>query len=307
MTTADKLHIIQHLSKMTQTQLAEKIGVSFVAFNRWIKGKANPHRKKLAVINALYLGYTGQAIVPKTQLEAKKKLILSRSDKTPNLLRILIERPDLRDEFVLKLTYNSNSIEGSTLSEHDTAAILFDNRVLPHKSLREQMEAKNHQAAWEFLLNHLESRGKLDENLILRLHTMVMNGILPEAGFYRRHGVRIVGSYVPTANYLKIPTLMETLVFDIQKPRKDIVAHVSAIHSRLEQIHPFADGNGRVGRLLMQAMLLKKGIAPANIRQELKSFYYLALKKAQTENDPSQLEDFVCDAILEGFEMMEAS
>ena len=305
MTTADKLHIILRLSHMTQTKLAWKIGVSFVAFNRWLSGKATPHRKTQLIIDALYLAYTGQAVIPKTQLEAKKKLILSRSQKAPNILKLLLERPDLRDEFALKLTYNSNSIEGSTLSEHDTAAILFDNRVLPRKSLREVMEAKNHQAAWGFLLNHLESGGKLDEDLILRLHTIVMNGIFSEAGFYRRHAVRIVGSYVPTANYLKIPTLMKALASDIRKPHKDIIAHVSAIHSRLEQIHPFADGNGRAGRLLMQAMLLKRDLAPANIRQELKAFYYIALKKAQTENDPSQLEDFVCDAILEGFEIAE--
>ncbi len=305
MTTADKLHIILHLSKMTQTQLAWKVGVSFVALNRWFNGKAVPRRKAQATIDTLYLAYTGQTIVPKTQLEAKKQLIFSRSKMAKDPLKSLLARPDLRDEFALRLTYNSNSIEGSTLSENDTAAILFRNRVLPNKSLREQMEAKNHQAAWEFLLNHLESRGKLDEALILRLHTMIMNGILPEAGFYRRHGVRIVGSYVPTANFLKIPVLMESLVADIQKPRKDIVAHISTIHSRLEQIHPFADGNGRVGRLLLQAMLLKKGLAPANIRQELKAFYYMALKKAQAVKDPSQLEDFVCDSILEGLEMME--
>ena len=110
MTIADKLHIIQHLSKMTQTQLAEKIGVSFVAFNRWIKGKANPHRKKQTTIDVLYLAYTGQAIVPKTQLDGKKQLILSRSKKSKNPLKALLERPDLRDEFALRLTYNSNGI-----------------------------------------------------------------------------------------------------------------------------------------------------------------------------------------------------
>ena len=86
---------------------------------------------------------------------------------------------------------------------------------------------------------------------------------------------------------------------------KDIIGLSAGIHGRFEQIHPFSDGNGRVGRLLLSAMLLKKNIAPAIIRQEQKQLYYTYLYKAQAKNDTSQLEDFICDAIIDGFKILE--
>ncbi len=73
---------------------------------------------------------------------------------------------------------------------------------------------------------------------------------MSDAGRYRNHGVRILGVHVPTANYLKIPVLMPELVRNINRPVKDVIAHTSLIHSRFEQIHPFADGNGRIGQII---------------------------------------------------------
>jgi Fic family protein len=131
-----------------------------------------------------------------------------------------------------------------------------------------------------------------------------MNGIRDDAGFFRNHGVRIVGANVPTANYLKLPELMSELIKDINEPTKDIVALASNIHARFEAIHPFADGNGRIGRLIMIAMLLRKNFAPAVIKQEIKRQYYNYLNKAQLKSEFSQLEDFICEAVLKGFNII---
>jgi len=79
----------------------------------------------------------------------------------------------------------------------------------------------------------------------------------------------------------------------------------ASVHSKLEQIHPFGDGNGRVGRLLMNAMLLRSNFAPAIIRQEQKQLYYTYLYKAQTKEDQSQLEDFLCEAVMDGFKILD--
>lgn len=305
MNTKEKLRIIQDISGLTQTEMAAKIGVSFVALNNWWNEKSNPRKKQEHAIDELYREYTGQKIIPETVLTAKKELIVKKTNENKNILNAILKNSDIYNQFLLSLTYNSNKIEGSTLSEDETADIIFNNKSIPNKSLIEQLEVKNHQAALQYLFQYLGGAKKINEELTLKLHSILMNGIRDDAGFYRRHGVRIVGSNVPTSNYIKVPNLMQDIIGDINKKRKDNIAHVSNIHARFEQIHPFSDGNGRIGRLILTAMLLKKGIAPAVIKQEDKGIYYACLRAAQLKYDFSQLEDLVCNAVMLGFDIAE--
>jgi len=305
MTIRQKLEIIQKMLGLTQTKLAERFGVSFVAFNSWWTGKSEPRAKAQATIDELYLEVTGQKVIPADQLTGKKNVIEQKSREHKNILQEILNNPDIRDQFILKLTYHSNSIEGSTLTESDTAAIIFDNAALPQKSLIEQLEAKNHQTALNYLFDHIIKKEKIDENLILKLHGILMNGIRPDAGSYRNHGVRITGVNLPTANHMSVRKLVgEVLTRAIEKTN-DIVSLSAEAHAKFEQIHPFSDGNGRIGRLLMNAVLLKENIAPAIIRQEQKQLYYTYLYKAQTKEDYSQLEDFLCEAIMDGFTILD--
>ncbi len=305
MTIRQKLETIQKTLGLTQTKIAEKLGVSFVAFNNWWTGKSNPRPKMQIVIEELFLEVTGQKIVSAEKLLAKKQVLNKKSFAHQNVLKEILDNPDIRDEFILKLTYHSNSIEGSTLTEPDTAAILFDNVILPDKSLTEHLEAKNHQTALNYLFGHIVKKGKIDENLVLKLHSILMSGVRPDAGLYRQHGVRILGVNLPTANYLSVPKLMQAIFVEIAEGNKDIMQLSTSIHSQFEKIHPFSDGNGRVGRLLMSAMLLKSNFAPAVILQEQKRLYYTYLYKAQTKNECSQLEDFLCGAVVDGFKILE--
>lgn len=305
MTIRQKLEIIQKMSGLTQTKLAEKLSVSFAAFNGWWTGKSKPRPKKQKAIEELFLEVTGQKIIPADVIIAKKQILLRKSAEHKNIVTEILRYPDVRDQFILKLTYHSNSIEGSTLTEPDTAAVLFDNIALPNKSLAEQLEAKNHQAALNYLFDYIAKKGIISEELILKLHSILMNGVRPDAGLYRRHAVRIVGVHLPTANYLKVPELMPAVINEAVKVTEDIIGLSAKIHGRFEQIHPFSDGNGRVGRLLLNAMLLKADFAPAVIRQERKRLYYTYLFKAQADNDQSQLEDFLCEAVLDGFKILE--
>ncbi len=304
MTTRQKLEIIQKTLGLTQTKLAEKFGVSFAAFNSWWTGKSNPRPKMQAAIDRLLLEVTGQKIIPIDQLAAKKQALLQKSLKHRSVINEILDNPDIRDQFILKLTYHSNSIEGSTLTEPDTAAILFDNAALPNKSLVEQLEAKNHQTALNYLFNHIAKKESIDENFVLKLHGILMNGIRPDAGAYRNHAVRITGVNLPTANYISVPKLILEVMTQIAGKSKDIIALSAGVHSKFEQIHPFSDGNGRVGRLLMNAMLLNVNFTPAIIRQEQKQLYYTYLYKAQTKEDLSQLENFLCGAVMEGFKIL---
>ena len=304
MTIEEKLKIIQKTSGLTQTEIASKIGVSFVAFNNWWNKKSKPRKKQEEIIDELYKTYTGQNIIPSSVLESKKNLIHKESKKHKNILLIIQKNPDIYDQFSLSLTYNSNKIEGSTLSEDETADILFDNKSIPNKSIIEQLEVKNHQTALQYLFSYLKNKKNIDEKLILKLHSILMNSIRDDAGLYRRNGVRIIGSNVPAANYIKIPKLIKNLIKEINSTQKDNIKHSSFIHAQFEKIHPFSDGNGRIGRLILIAMHIKNNFAPAIIKQENKKLYYTSLQRAQLKEDYTQLEDFICNAIDYGFDIL---
>ena len=258
-----------------------------------------------AIINELFLEVTGRKIIPEDQLAAKKQALQQKLSEHKNVVTEILDSPDVRDQFILKLTYHSNSIEGSTLTEPDTAAILFDNVALPNKNLIEQLEAKNHQTALNYLFDRVTKKEKINEDLVLKLHSILMNGIRPDAGVYRDHAVRITGVNLPTANYASVPKLTSEIMTRAALKTKDIIALSASVHSKFEQIHPFSDGNGRVGRLLMNAMLLSANLAPAIIRNEQKQLYYTYLYKAQTKEDNSQLEGFLCEAVTDGFKILE--
>ncbi|MDP2668291.1 MAG: Fic family protein [bacterium] len=305
MTIKEKLQILLKLSGLTQEELARRLGITFVALNRWINERATPRQKAQKKIDELYKEYSGERNIPESAIDAKKEMVLQKRRDHKNVLDEIIGNPDIRDRFYLSLTYNTNRIEGSTLSENETAAILFENSALSDKSLIEQLEAKNHQAALEYLFQYLSEKKPLNERIILKLHAILMNAIRPDAGSYRNHGVRIMGSNMPTANYLKIPYLMDNFAGKISKKMSDAILHIAAMHSEFEKIHPFSDGNGRIGRLLMHAMAIRDNLAPVVVLQEKRRLYVAYLNKAQTQDDTSLLEDFLCDAILEGYKILE--
>ena len=304
MTVKEKIQYIQKAANLTQAELAVHLGVTFAALNRWVNGRAAPRQSALEAIDELYREYTGEKTIPATALGAKKKEIFRKKKKHPKPINEIVANPDIRDAFLLALTFHSNRMEGSTLSENETAAILFQNAALPNRSLVEQLEAKNHQTALEYLLRLIVEKKPLNEDFILKTHAILINGIRSDAGEYRRHAVRILGANVPTANYIKIPALMKNLA-GFMHETGDIIRRVSETHSRFEQIHPFADGNGRVGRLLIHAMLLKENLPPAVIEQKNRTIYMAYLNKSQVKSDFSQIENFICDSVMKGYDILE--
>lgn len=302
MKSSVQLVAIQKASGMTQNVLAQEIGVSFAALNRWINGDVVPRETAQQRINALYNRYVHRvAADDKALLAAKKSLIKKLAGKHASVIEKILESPDLSQQYELSLTYHTNRLEGSTLTEHETAVVLFENATLPDKTLVEQLEAKNHQTALRAMLRHIHDNGNVDEALILQLHGILMNGIRADAGRYRVHGVRIVGTFVPTANPIKVPLLMGVLGKRLAKKAPvDVVRFVAETHAEFEQIHPFSDGNGRIGRLLANALLLKVGYPPAVITQNLRRDYMTALNNAQLAGNFTPLQHIFADAILEG-------
>ena len=182
----------------------------------------------------------------------------------------------------------------------DVEDVLFDHKVLSNRTAIEQLEARNHQAALLWLLDIIFEQGKefkISVKLILDLHVRLMNGLMSNAGQYRRHAVRILGSRVALSNWQKIPNQMEELVKENYEKSNDIVSNLAKSHAVFENIHPFSDGNGRTGRLLMLAQALHHGIYPPIVQRERKQAYYKYLQLAQTEHRYLQLELFIAESI----------
>ncbi len=302
MTASAHLFAIQKASGMTQTHLAREFGVSLVTLNRWMNSNAMPRPAAQKRIDALYAKHVSKTGTSDTELlKAKKSYLAKLTKKSKNPLAQILAAPDVLEQIELSLTFHTNRLEGSSLTEHETALVLFENAALKDKTLVEQLEAKNHQSAIRYLFRHLTEGGRVDEALILALHGVLMSGIRDDAGRYRVHGVRIVGTFVPTANPVKVPLLMAQFSKRISKKLPvDIVRFVAETHAEFEQIHPFSDGNGRIGRLLANALLLKAHYPPAIITENIRRDYLSALNKAQLTTDFTPLQHIIADAILEG-------
>lgn len=302
MNYSQKLKLLQEYLGLTQQQLADKFGVSFPTMNSWLHGKSVPRKSKQKYIHEEYINIFGES--SSVSINDARINLIEDARRKNNFLGVINKQKDIRDSLVLALTYHTDKIEGSTLTMRETQVVLFENQTV-NKSLIEQLEAKNHQTAWNFLLKQISDKTfALDEKFILKLHAILMNGILADAGCYRSHPVRIVGSRTVTANYMKVPILIEELVSDINKKPDDFLNHCAGIHSRFEQIHPFGDGNGRIGRLLLQAMLLNNNYPPAIVEQDKKIRYYEGLEKSQIKYEYYLLVELIIESLLVGLKII---
>jgi len=308
MTTSQKLHQIQKYSNKTQEELARDLGVSFPTLNSWINGKSQPRIKAAEKINSLYLEYLGDTSIGMNALERKNKILRQLKQKFSDPFALIMSRKDLYDEFLLYLTYHTNSIEGSTFNEPDVKAVLFDDVTIPNKSVREHQEAKNHQSALGFVMRWIRDQDSIvDEKLIKHIHQILMNGIMHNAGSYRNHRIRIAGVNVPTSNHLSISNHMNEFIKtfnELQKNSFNQVEHIAKTHAQFEKIHPFSDGNGRVGRLLIQILAFKYKMAPVLIRKEKKQAYYTYLEEAQIRSNNIPLTSFIFDGLFEGYKLV---
>jgi Fic family protein len=308
MTITKKLQRIQKYSGKTQEELAHGLGVSFPTLNSWINGKSQPRAKAIEKINFLYIETFGDTSIVIEVVQEKGKKLKQLQDQFTTPFSLIMSRKDLYDNLLLSLTYHTNSIEGSTFNEPDVKAVLFDDVTIPNKSVREHQEAKNHQGALGFVMRWLkDENNKIDQDFVKHIHQILMNGIMHNAGEYRTHSVRIAGVHVPTSNYLSIEKHMSEFIDMFNKPKQSVldkVEHIAKTHAKFEQIHPFSDGNGRVGRLLMIILAFKYELAPVLIKKERKQAYYSYLEEAQMKNNTIPLTSFIFDALFEGYHLL---
>jgi len=198
----------------------------------------------------------------------------------------------LNEQFTIEWTYNSNAIEGNTLSLQETELVLSRGLTIGNKSLKEHFEVINHGQAIEFLAGYIEKKQTLDENFILELHSYILKNIDDdEAGHYRNVSVRILGAVHLPPNPAKIPEMMKEFLswFYAKQHTLSVPILAALVHYYFVYIHPFIDGNGRTARLLMNLVLIQNGFPPAVILNLDRKKYYRVLRKA----DQGDLEDFV--------------
>lgn len=205
----------------------------------------------------------------------------------------------LHDKLALEWTYNSNGIEGNTLTLRETQIVL-EGITVGGKSLREHLEAINHRAAIGWVEELLQAGKPLTEWDVRNLHQLVLKGIAPDhAGRYRTENVAIAGaSQTPPAAVLVPERMAELLRWHGDTARGlHPIERAAEFHTRFEQIHPFIDGNGRTGRLLMNFSLMQDGYPPAVLRKEYRLDYYKALDIASTQGDYGAITRLVAEEV----------
>ncbi len=211
-----------------------------------------------------------------------------------------IER--LNEQFLTAYTYNSNAIEGNTLTLRETDMVLRG-LTIDKKSLREHLEVIGHKEAFDYVRELVSDSVPLSENVIKNIHYLVLADKKEDRGVYRKIPVKIMGaSHEPVQPYLIVPK-MEQLLEDYQKSNADIAAKLAKFHIEFEAIHPFIDGNGRTGRLLINLELMKQGYPPIDIKFTDRTKYYDAFDQFHVNNNLSAMADLFARYINESLDL----
>ena len=227
-----------------------------------------------------------------SQIDRKKKKL----DKMRHLTEGELER--LHEEFIVEYTYNSNAIEGNTLTLRETDLVLRGLTV-DRKPLKDHMEAVGHKEAFDFVSELVKENGKINERIIKQIHYLVLADKKDDRGVYRRIPVRIMGAaHEPVQPYLIEPK-MEELLRNYLASEEHIVTKLARFHIEFEVIHPFIDGNGRTGRLIVNLELMKAGYPPIDIKFTDRIAYYNAFDEYHVKHNLKAMETLFAKYINE--------
>ena len=216
------------------------------------------------------------------RFRAKKSLMEQIEQKKIELdtLRPLTEGEvaRLNEDFMIEYTYNSNAIEGNTLTLRETDMVL-KGLTIDQKPLKDHMEAVGHKDAFYYICDLVKERVPLSETVIKQIHSLVLADKPLDRGVYRRVPVRIIGAKnEPVQPYL-IEEKMRDLLQKYASDDRNIVEKLADLHIEFENIHPFIDGNGRTGRLIINLELMKLGYPPIDIKFTDRMRYYDAFER----------------------------
>lgn len=204
----------------------------------------------------------------------------------------------LQDEFLVEFTCNSNAIEGNTLTLQETALVL-EGVTIDQKPLKDHLEAVGHRDAFLYVVSLGSDKVPISERIIREIHSLVLINKPEDKGVYRRIPVKIMGAYrEPPQPYL-VPVQMERLVSDLSGNNRHTIETAALFHLNFEGIHPFIDGNGRTGRLILNLMLMQAGYPPINVKFSDKKKYYACFDSYYQDNDASPMVNMVGEYVKE--------
>ena len=198
----------------------------------------------------------------------------------------------LQDEFLVEFTYNSNAIEGNTLTLQETALAL-EGVTIDKKPLKDHLEAVGHRDAFLYIVSLVNDKVPTSERIIREIHSLVLINKPEDKGVYRRIPVKIMGAHhEPPQPYL-VPVQMERLVADLSRDNRHTIETAALFHLGFEGIHPFIDGNGRTGRLILNLMLMRAGYPPIDVKFTDRRKYYSCFDSYYRNNDASPIVNMV--------------
>ena len=232
----------------------------------------------------------------------KKNILLDIQRKREKLISLRpltqgeVER--LAEEFMIDFTYNSNAIEGNTLTLKETALAL-EGMTIDQKPLKDHLEAVGHRDAFLYVQDVAKQELPLSETVIKNIHALVLMNHPDDKGVYRRIPVRIMGAYTePVQPYMIEPRMTELLTAN--EERKNTMTDIERIalfHLEFEGIHPFIDGNGRTGRLILNLDLIRNGYPPINVKFTDRKRYYDAFDAFYKDNDATPMTELIAEYI----------
>lgn len=200
------------------------------------------------------------------------------------------------EEFIAEYIFNSNAIEGNLLTLNETKMVL-QGQSLPHMTAKNLMEVIGHKQAFDFVIDLVKNKTPMTEDIIKKIHYLLLADRDNDRGIYRKNQVYIPGAaHTPSAPEL-IGQQMKELLATYAKSTAHIVTRQALFHIAYEAIHPFRDGNGRSGRLLLNLELMKKGFPPISIKFSDRFRYYNAFTFFHTQYDISAMEAILAHSL----------
>ena len=284
-----KLELLVKKAGFNRTEISRLTETTYRTVVRWMDEGIKPHPSASRRIDELFKNHIDLSFLVE---KLKKKL------RDP--IRILKDKKALRERFFLEITYHSNAIEGSRMTFRETERAIMGQKIRGKEPF-EIFEAVNHKNALLELMSQIRYGFRMTEAYVLKLHSIVMynfNDKLP--GRYRTGFVNLTNTEKALPSAQEVPVRMKQFLKHANRYGAQPISKIARDHYEFESIHPFFDGNGRVGRLIMITQLLSRGYPPAMIRIEDQHDYYFALGRGDM-GDFKNLIQMVCDSVIRGY------